>query len=469
MRIKLGRPMRLAVIAQYAACTLFYADDGDCQVAINYVTTDSREVMPGDLFIALRTASDDGHLYLAEAASRGAAAALISEEARDTAPNICLLTAGDPMEALVCLATRYAREVPHHTVAITGSVGKTTTRRLIACLLRERYKTHESCKNYNNLLGTALTLLAMPPETTHLVAECGMDAEGQISRLSEVLVPDVAIITGIGISHLEKLRTKEAICRAKLEILDGMGSDKILFCPSAEPLLCNLIPCMPRTFSVGDSGADYYVEESARLGFGIRFSVRHPGGSLLRLYVPLLSDALLTDAVAAVAVALHMGLSEEDIRRGLARYRAPAMRQTIERVGDVLLLVDCYNACPASMQAATDAALHLCEEANGHLVALLGDMEELGPMTESGHREVGAQMAAVAKKIFCIGRYATLYASALPQQLADRVTVYPEDVEEEIPAAAVAAALCPSDVLLVKGSRRAHLESFLPRIREKLL
>lgn len=469
MRIKLGHPMRLAVIAQYAACTLFYADDRDCQMAIDYVTTDSREVMSGDLFIAIRSAKDDGHLYLTEAASRGAAAALIAEEARDAAPNICLLTAGDPVEALVCLAARYARGISHRTIAVTGSVGKTTTRRLITSILRERYKTHESCKNYNNLLGTALTLLAMPPETTHLVAECGMDAAGEISRLSAILAPDVAVITGIGISHLEKLKTKEAICRAKLEILDGMGANKTLFCPSAEPLLCNLTPCMPRTFSVWDSGADYYADEKSHLGFGIRFSVRHPCGRLPRLYVPLLSDALLTDAVAAVAIALHMGISEEEIRRGLARYRAPAMRQTVERVGGVLLLVDCYNACPASMRAATDAALRLCEETKGDLVALLGDMEELGPMTESGHREVGAQMAAVAKMVFCIGRHASLYASALPEGLADRVTVYPESIGENTVADAVAASLIPSDVLLIKGSRRAHLESLLPRIREKLL
>lgn len=469
MRIKLGRPMRLSVIARYAACTLFYADDRDCQVAIGYVTTDSREVMPGDLFVAIRTAKDDGHLYLAEAASRGAAAALIAEAARDTAPNICLLAAEDPMEALVRLAARYARDIPHRTVAVTGSVGKTTTRRLIASILRERYKTHESYENYNNLLGTALTLLAMPPETTHLVAECGMDAAGEISRLSTVLAPDVAVITSIGISHLEKLKTKEAICRAKLEILDGMGADRTLFCPSREPLLSGLTSCVPRTFSVGDPSADYDADESSPLGFGIRFSVRYPRGRLSRLYVPLLSDALLTDAVAAVAVALQMGLDEEEIRRGLARYRAPAMRQTLEFIGGILLLVDCYNACPASMRAAADAARRLSAETHGDLVALLGDMEELGAMTEAGHGEVGAYMASVAKKIFCIGRYASLYASALPQELADRLTVYSEGVGEDMVADAVAASLSPSDVLLVKGSRRAHLESLLPHIREKLL
>ena len=222
MRIKLGRPLLLKQIAQDAECTLLFSDEDPCLSAVDHLTTDTREILPGDLFVALKTEKDDGNRYLAEAVKRGASVLMIDRAAyHDELPG-CLLTAENTWEALRRFAVTESRKIPHKTIVITGSVGKTTTRHLTATVLGETFRVHVSHENYNNLLGTCLTLLSMPHDTEYLIAEVGMDAPGQISVMSRCLAPDLAVITGIGISHLEKLKSQDAICRAKLEILDGM-------------------------------------------------------------------------------------------------------------------------------------------------------------------------------------------------------------------------------------------------------
>lgn len=469
MRIKLGRPMLLRQIAAFSDCTLFFSDEDSCQTAISYLSTDTRELMSGDLFVALQTEKDDGHAYLPEAHRRGASAAMIRGGCISDAPPMCLLTAPDTLDALVQFAVSWAETVPHRTIAVTGSVGKTSTRHLLSCILAERYRVHESDGNFNNLLGTALTLLAMRQESNYLVAECGMDAPGQISRISGVLRPDVSVITGIGISHLEKLKTKEAICRAKLEILDGMPQDGTLYCPSAEPLLCHMTPVTPRTFSAYDSGADYHMENLHSSGFGMRFDLATPNGTFSDLYVPILSEALMPIVSCAAAVALAEGVTEDQLRHGFARYKPLPMRQNILSLGEVLLLVDCYNACPASMKAAGETAMHLQEMTGGRVFALLGDMTELGSATETGHKEIGAYMAHFCQRVYCVGDNASLYAAEAKSEVSSKFRLFCADADREEIAREMVAELQPSDILLIKGSRVCHLETFIPYFRKMLL
>lgn len=471
MRIKLGRPMLLRQIASFSDCTLFFSEEDSCQKAIGYLATDTRELMPGDLFVALRSENNDGHLYLEEAYRLGASAAIIEERYRDHAPPLCLLTAENTFDALVRFAAAWSGSVTHRTIAVTGSVGKTTTRHFLSCILAERYRVHESEGNFNNLLGTTLTLLSMPPETEYLVAECGMDAPGQISLISSLLHPDIAVITGIGISHLEKLKTKEAICKAKLEILDGLMPNGMFYCPSAEPMLCHMTRITPHTFSALDSGSDFYTNHLRQSGFGYRFDLIADGAQVPDLYVPILASSLMPGVVCAAAVALHVGITEEQLRRGLSRYKPLPLRQNIQSLGEILLLLDCYNACPASMKAAGETALHLQEMTGGRIIALLGDMNELGEATESGHREVGAYMAHICESLFCIGSHALLYAegAAADGCPGTPVFVFPAEADREITAQQIAGRLKPSDILLMKGSRAGKLESFLPIFRKLLL
>lgn len=468
MRIKLGRPMLLRQIATLGECTLYFSGEDACQTAIGYLTTDTRELLPGDLFVALQTEKDDGHAYLTEAYEKGASAALIQNDRVGDAPPICLLTARDTMCALITFATAWSNSIPHRTIAVTGSVGKTTTRHLLASVLGEHYRIHESDGNFNNLLGTALTLLSMTTECEYLIAECGMDAPGQISRISRALRPDVAVITGIGISHLEKLKTKEAICEAKLEILDGIRPEGTLYCPSAEPLLCHMANVIPKTFSVYDSGADCHMENLRHFELGMQFDFLTLDGRINGLHVPILSETIMPGVACAAGVALAEGVLEEELRRGLARYKPLPLRQNIRMLGEVFILLDCYNACPASMKAAVESARHLQNMTGGKIVALLGDMTELGAATEGGHRETGAYMAGICKSIFAVGHNADLYAAGVPASLSSCMHTFPADADRTKIADQIASELRPSDILLVKGSRVCRLETFLPILENKL-
>lgn len=463
--------MLLRQIAGFSHCTLFFSAEDACQKAIGYLTTDTREILPGDLYVALRTERNDGHFYLEDAYRLGASAVLIEERHRDKAPPLCVLTAENTFEALVRFAGSWSESIPHKTVAITGSVGKTTTRHLISCVLAERYHVHESEGNFNNLLGTALTLLSMPPETEYVVAECGMDAPGQISRISALLRPDIAVITGIGISHLEKLKTKEAICKAKLEILDGMAPDTSLYCPSAEPMLCHMTSVTPQTFSAWDSGADFYANNLRQSGYGYRFDLIMKDREISDLYVPLLSSSLMSGAVCAAAVSLRLGVTEEQLRHGLSHYKPLPLRQNIQSIGETLLLIDCYNACPASMKAAGETAQHLQEITGGRIIVLLGDMNELGEASEDGHKEIGAYMGRICESLFCIGSCAHLYAegAAAAGYSGTPFFAFPADAKREKIARQIADRLKPSDILLIKGSRAGALETFLPIFRKLLL
>lgn len=468
MRIKLGRPLLLKQIAQEAECTLLFSEEDPCLTAVDYLSTDTREILPGDLFVALKTEKDDGNRYLAQAIKRGASGLLINREAYSEELSGCLLIAENTWDALRRFAVKQSEKIPHKTIAITGSVGKTTTRHLVATVLGEAFHVHESHENFNNLLGTCLTLLSMPYDTEYLVAEIGMDAPGQISVMSHCLCPDIAVITGIGISHLEKLKTVEAICRAKLEILDGM-KHKELFCPSTEPLLCHLAPIPPHTYSALDTGAEYHGENIRNTASGIMFDLSSPFGKLTNITVPILSVSLLSGAVFAATAGMRTEMSEEAIRRALARFRPLPLRQNVIPLGGILLLLDCYNASPDSMKAAGEAAEKLQEMTGGKIVALLGDMLELGEASQSSHREIGTYLAGICKAIFCVGDFSAEYKKGAEFTGQCDVYSYPPETQKEKIVAEILPVLCRNDILLIKGSRADRMESYLPLLREQLL
>lgn len=466
MRIKLGRPLLIRQISEYLGCRMRNGGENGCLFAVSHLTTDSREVLPGDLFIALKTEKDDGHRYLGEAIRNGASAIIAAYEAsHEVPPDLCLFLVSDTWDALAQFAARFSGDIPHKTIAVTGSVGKTTTRHLLASVLGEKFKIHESSGNYNNLLGTCLTLLSMPGDTELLIAECGMDAPGQISRMSRVLKPNDSVITGIGISHLEKLKTVEAICRAKLEILDGMREGS-LFCPAAEPLLLRLSPVPVHTYSAMDTGAEYHAENVRETPDGFSFDLRVPDRTLTCLSTPLISQRLLAGAVLAASIGYLLGETEDELRRGLRRYRPLPLRQNIQPLGEFFLLLDCYNACPDSMKAAGEAAIHLAKMTGGKIVLLLGDMSELGENSDYLHREVGAYFGSIARDLFCVGQNAHLYASGVTGEC--RVHTYLPDTDPGQVVNDLFPVIRRNDVLLIKGSRSAAMETYIPLLKEKL-
>ena len=391
----------------------------------SYLTADSREIEPGDLFCALRGRNGDGGRYLTDAAMRGAGM-LISAKV-PVFPHPPTLLCEDPLQAITAIAAHHASAFPHKTVAITGSVGTTTTRHCIFSTLSSAFRVHTSPKNYNNALGVPLTLLSMLRDTEILVAEAGTGAPGELAPLAKLLAPDIAVITRIGQAHIGAFGSRSAIAKEKLSIANDMNVSGILLLPQeleesgiALPS-CRRIPisCQrsPKGFSVEPV---LYRSESTVLNF-------FREGEFLGCYqVAGFGIPALTAAANALAVGTLLGLSEELLRAGLACHLPPEGRGNVFRASGISLFNDGYNAAPESMETAFERLALAAPQENR--VAFLSNMEELGTLAPKIHREVGALFAKICGgRLFLTGCRAEDYAQGAMEGglSADRITVLP--------------------------------------------
>ena len=463
MRIKLGTPIRLCTIPDIVSGVASHPLPS-LQV-VTHLSTNSAEVKPGDLFVALTGDTHDGHHYIDAAIANGAAVILCRTGYVPHAKTAYYIYAEKPIEALAALAQAYIDKIPHTTIAVTGSVGKTTTRHYIATLLRQKYRVHECPNNYNNLLGVSLTLLTAPPDIECLVLELGMDGSGQISRLSRLVHPDIAVITNVGVSHIEKLGSQKAICQAKLEILDGIRDGKLLI-EGNDTYLSVCAPENAITVSANCHGAMCHSAREAICATGTTFDFLSPIGKWQNLHIPSLGRHTLSCALFAITVAQMLSLSEEQVREGLCRYEPVYQRQTTLYVGDITIVLDAYNACPASMKGAIDTIKLLSDASNGRAIALLGDMLELGPMSQRYHEEIGAYAAEIGVEyLFLVGSFSNAYRlGALQADMNERniICLSSAQAREIVPY------LAPHDILLIKGSRKNKLELLLPDLQKAL-
>lgn len=472
MRIKLGHPLLVKTVTDACRGVLKCHENVCTLQAVTHLTTDSREVERGDLFVALQGENGDGHDYIEKAVEAGASLILC---AHDRAPcplrNTCYILVEDTMRALSGLAAAYAGDIPHTTIAVTGSVGKTTARRFLSCVLGQRFHVHESPENYNNLLGVCLTLLTMPQDTEVLIGECGMDGAGQISVLSRLLCPEYAVITNIGVSHMEKLGSRRAICQAKLEIVDGMHGGKVLI--EGDDAYLNLYaPCHAVTVSATNAGALYRAIHARCDEHGISFDFVSPAGVYTNMRIPSLGMHTLSCAAFAVALGQILGMTEEEIRAGLMRYSPQFQRQSILHFGRVTVLLDAYNACPDSVKAACASVKLLSESTGGGKIAVLGDMKELGQESEAFHRDIGGHIAVEGfKALIAIGEQAPEYAlGATAGGLAEEnIRVFPSEAPVEEILAALLPYIGAYDVVLIKGSRAMRLERLIGPLKETLM
>jgi UDP-N-acetylmuramoyl-tripeptide--D-alanyl-D-alanine ligase len=417
-----------AWIADAAGARLVHSADG----APQRVVIDSRDVGPGDLFVGLAGSRSDGGQFAAGALEAGAWGVLVGESWAAGLSGGAVLVADDPLAALGALARGWRRELGAQVIAVTGSVGKTSTKELIAALLAPQRRVVASRANFNTEIGMPLEILAAPPGSEVLVLEAAMRGFGQIAELAAISEPDVGVITNIGPVHLEQVGSLEGVARAKAELLDGVSTAVV---PAGE---ARLEPYL-HGFEVvrfGDGGdvvldGDTVVAHGERLDLELAFSARHHR----------------TNALAAVAAALAVGV------RPSGRVEAPAGHlrgEVVELANGATIVNDCYNASPLSMRAALDdLASH---DTAGRRVAVLGDMLELGRESEALHREVG-EMAAEAgvDVLVTVGPRAVVMLDAF-----DGESYAVADAAE---AAALAGELIePGDVVLVKASRGVGLE-----------
>ncbi|MDR7483794.1 MAG: UDP-N-acetylmuramoyl-tripeptide--D-alanyl-D-alanine ligase [Armatimonadota bacterium] len=433
--------------------------------AITGVTTDSRQAAPGDLFVALRGPHTDGHRFVADAARRGAALALVSDPSAADGP---ALVVPDTLRALGAVAALYRRSLNLTVIGITGSVGKTTTVGLCAEVLAARYRVVRSAESWNAELGVALTLLGLQASDEVAVIEMAMRGAGQIRELVEMARPRIGAVTVIGDSHLELLGSRERIAAAKAELLEGLPPDGVAVVNADDPLTARLVRdvrCAVVRFGLGPQ-ADVRASDIAPAEGATRF-ILHMGGSSHEVCLPLAGTHQVHNALVAAAVAGVMGVAGPQIAAGLARARPATMRQEVTIVGEVLLVDDSYNASPQSMTAAFEVVRQVGGQRRR--VLALGEMRELGPQSREFHRGVGQEAAALSPAfLLAVGPHASWYLEgAAAAGLVQQAMAHVGTVHEAIPL--LCRFLRAGDVLLVKGSRAIAMEHLVAALRARAL
>lgn len=426
------------------------------------ISTDSRLVRAGNLFVALKGERADGHDFAREALAKGAAGLLVSRRVEGLAipEGRFAVLVEDTLLALGDLAGAYRAAFDIPVIGVTGSVGKTTTKDLIAAVLESRWNTLKSEGNYNTDLGLPLTLFKLEPGHGACVLEMAMRGLGEIARLAAIARPRVGVITNIGVTHLELLGTVENIASAKGELLEALPPDGVAVLNGDDPWLGRLAAgARSRVIYYGLAESwDFRAEDIRPEALGVTsFTLVTPAGKqVVSLQLPGRHNVI--NAVAAAAVGTALGLTPEEIRRGIEAARPAGMRMEIRKGQGLLIINDTYNASPASTRAALVALRDL---ARGRRVAVLGNMLELGEYALQGHREVGA--AAVENGVdllVTVGELAR-YAGeeARVKGLLPRQVVNCADNHEAI--ACLGELLARGDTVLVKGSRGMRMEQIV--------
>lgn len=432
----------------------------DADGIVKNVIIDSRKAEQGSLFVAIKGERVDGNDYIAAAFEKGATACICDKDVTVTASG-ALIKVADSALALGKIANRYKMKYNVPTVAVTGSVGKTTTKDMIAAVMSKMGDCLKTEGNFNNELGMPLTIFGLEKHHKSAVLEMGMSAFGEIAYLADIARPDVAVITNIGMSHIENLGSREGILKAKMEICDFFGRDNLLIINADNDMLKTVKKDKEYeilTYGL-ESEADYTACDIEDYGIkGSAFMAITPKGRFsVKLAVAGVHNVY--NALAAIAVGEHFGISEADIVDALGGFVLTAMRLTVEKHGGVTLINDCYNASPDSIRASLD----VLKSEKGRRVAVLGDVLELGEFAETAHRDIGRMCAGKADLLITAGENARFIAEGARESGVPEV-IYRTTTEE---AAALAGELVKNgDTVLVKASRGMHFEKVCEAIGE---
>ena len=427
-----------------------YAD-----VEFKGASMDSRTIQPGQLFIALEGARD-GHAFIPMAMEKGAVAALCKHCDGD----IPAIITDDPRTALGKIAAEERQRIGMKVVAVTGSVGKSTTKELIACALEGSCKVGKTPENHNNDIGMPMAILGMDEDTEVAVLEMGMNHFGEISYLSHIARPDMAVITNIGTMHIEHLGSQEGILRAKLEIIDGMDKNAPLYLNGDDEFLqtAGELVSQPITY-FGWKNKNAVVQATDVMQTSEHLTFRAARDNMMvRVELPLEGEHFVTDVLSAIAIAFAFNVPRESIRQRLMAFRNMAGRQEIIEENGYTVINDCYNAGPESMAA----ALRVLGNKPGRHVAVLGDMLELGKCSQAEHYRVGRIAAENAQIVLAYGENAKrLISGALTGGMKPDKAMAFTDQDQLV--ATLQRMAKPGDVMLFKGSHGMHMEVALEK------
>jgi len=455
------------------------AVSSEAEMVFKDVVIDSRMVTPGSLFVALRGEHQDGHAFVYDAFARGAAGAIVERpiegyvtlsstdcwQVADLHPPICMLVS-DALSGLQQIAAHWRRlHARCKVVGITGSVGKTTTKELVAAVLSRHYETVKSEGNYNNEIGLPLTLLGLANSTERAVLEMAMYDIGEIALLANIALPAVGVVTNVGPTHLERLGTIDRIAQAKAELVQALPVEGAAVLNGDDPWVRAMAAKTPArrvlTYGLGPDVDLRATDVSVRGLRGVDF-ILHYEGEALPAETSLLGQHSVETALAAAAVGIVEGLTWDEIVDGLADPDARVRLKPVRGWNGSTILDDSYNASPAS----TGAALDFLAELPGRKIAVLGNMLELGSLETEGHWQVGRKAAEAVNILFTLGALGRIIGESALDAGMDQAAVYMTEDKERI-VASIREILDPNDIVLVKGSRGMAMEEIVAGLMEE--
>ena len=429
---------------------------GNENTVVTSVSTDSRKISAGALFVPIKGERTDAHIYIDAVFAAGAAATLTQNDTKkiDVHPWIFVPDTGI---ALQQIAAAYRSKFDIPVIGITGSVGKTTTKEMVALALSSSYCVMKTEGNQNSQVGLPLTLFRLEETHEAAVIEMGMSDFGEMSRLCSMARPRYAVMTNIGISHIQQLKTQENILQEKLRITDSFDEDSILFLNGEDPMLAGLrekLPHIRKVYFGTEPWCDYRAQEIETTDEGVRFRMTANGVSVyVELPVPGFHNVL--NALAGLSVTHCLGGDVFAAAKALSQYEPPAMRQQIHKVRGITLIDDSYNASPDALRS----SLQVLRTFPGRKIAVLADMLELGDMEETAHRQVGKMVAENGVDLLVtVGERARWIAEEAKAHSDMPCSSFSNNSEA---IAFLQETVSEGDVLLVKGSRSMHMDEIV--------
>ncbi len=421
---------------------------------VTSVVIDSRLAEKGSLFVAIKGERTDGHLYVNKAYELGAICAISEQLLPVDHPYILVKSS---TQAIKDIAEAYRKLFENiEVIGITGSVGKTSTKEMIAAVLSQEYIVHKTQGNFNNELGVPLTLLAMPEDTEVAVVEMGINHFGEMTRLSKMVRPTICVLTNIGYCHLENLGDRDGVLKAKTEMFTYKEDDALIFVNGDDDKLIT-VDEDKTTFGLSSSN-DYYAENIRNSGENSVSCTISCKGTKLDVTIPALGNYMAVNAAAAAAVGKALNMSDENIIKGIAAYTTVGSRANLITTEMIKIIDDCYNANPNSVKASLET---LCAMKGGRKVAVLGDMKELGVNEKQLHAEVGEFASKCGVDVLVtvgeLAKYIGENAEGAEVHHFDTVESAAEDIDT---------ILHKDDIVLVKASHSMHFERIVECLKE---
>ncbi len=438
------------------------------EIYIEGVSTDSRSIKKGQLFIPLIGENFNGHNFVKEAIEKGAIATLWAESEPIPSLDFPIILVEDTLKALQYLAKEYRNQLDIKVIGITGSNGKTSTKDILASLLSTKYKTQKTLGNLNNHIGTPLTILNLYEDTEMAVIEMGTDNFGQISLLTSIAKPDVAMITNIGEAHLEGLKTKENIAKAKLEILEGLNKEGIFVYYGDDPILSKIIKEIninQRILTYGiEKTNDYRCELNMVDENGISFKLKSPYEQ--DYFLPMLGSHNMLNATGAIAIARYFNIPIKSIQDGLYHVEKTGMRNELVFAEGFTILNDSYKSNPSSLLAALDTLYSMKQYEQK--IAVIGDMLGLGDEEIKMHEEIGKKInPKEVEYLFTIGPLAKHIAKTAGINF-DKDKIISCNNKTQL-VEKLKKVIKPKSIILIKASRPLELEEVVERLQKEVI